>query len=94
MIQHLSYPDSQFINDFMEVTHYTVTYSNIDQGVGLILKLGKGTLLSKTDIKSIFRLLPITPSDFELLSIKFENQYVMIKCFLWARQPVVLSWKF
>ena len=101
MIHHLSYPDSQSINDFIEEKHCKVTYSNIDQAADLIFKLGKGALLSKTDIKSAFRLLPITPSDFELLGIKFENQYFYDKmlpmgssasCAIWEKFACFLHW--
>ena len=72
MIQHLSYQDSQSINDFIEQKHCTSKYLNINQAADLILKLGKGALLSKTDIKSAFRLL-------RFVGINFGNQYLYDK---------------
>ena len=38
------------------------------------------TMLAKMDIKSAFRLLPIHPSDFELLGIKLNDKFYFDKC--------------
>ncbi|XP_053374216.1 uncharacterized protein LOC128546843 [Mercenaria mercenaria] len=46
----------------------------------MLQELGKHALLAKTDIQSAFRLLPISPEDFELLGIKFRGQYFFDKC--------------
>ena len=41
---------------------------------------GKGAWLAKSDIKSAFRLLPVHPSDYELLGFSFEGQFYYDKC--------------
>ena len=47
----------------------------------MIHKLGKNAKLAKCDIQSAFRLLRLSPGDFDLLGFKFENQYFLNKCF-------------
>ena len=64
---HLSYPQDQSINSGIKDKHCTVHYSSIDDAVRLVNGLGRGSFLAKSDLKSAFRLLPIHPSDFELL---------------------------
>ena len=36
--------------------------------------------MGKMDIKSAFRLIPVSPSDFDLLGIQFNDQYFIDKC--------------
>ena len=43
--------------------------------IKLVQSLGIGCYLSKCDIKSAFRLLPVAVSDFKLLGFMFEGQY-------------------
>lgn len=70
LIHHLSYPVNMSINDFINQRYCSVSYSSIDQAANMIFRLGPGALLSKSDVKSAFRLLPISPSDFDLLGFK------------------------
>ena len=101
MIHHLSYPENQSINDFIDDRYCSVSYSNIDQAADMVSRLGKGALLSKADIKSAFRLLPINPADFDLLGIKFDNGYYFDKmlpmgssasCAIWEKFARFLHW--
>ncbi|VDI36777.1 Hypothetical predicted protein [Mytilus galloprovincialis] len=46
----------------------------------MIHRLKKNTLLAKCDVKSAFRLLRLSPGDFDLMGFKFENQYFFDKC--------------
>ena len=46
----------------------------------MVAKLGQGALLGKMDIKSAFRLLPINPSDFELLGFQLGDYFFYDKC--------------
>jgi hypothetical protein len=41
----------------------------------MIKQLGSGCFLDKTDIKSAFRIIPIKPSDYDLLGIFLQGQY-------------------
>lgn len=53
LIHHLSYPEGDSVNDFIDPEFCTVQYTKFDQAVKMIQKLGKGALLGKADIKSI-----------------------------------------
>ena len=52
-----------------------VEYAKFDQVVRLSADQGPAALLAKYDIKSAFRLLLISPQDFELLGFRFGNLY-------------------
>jgi hypothetical protein len=45
----------------------------------MISKLGKKAELGVIDIKSAFRLLRVHPDDFELLGIKIDGEFSLIK---------------
>ena len=52
----------------------------MDDIVYLVKRLGKGALCGKKDIKTAFRLLKVYPGDFNLLGIKFLDEYYVDKC--------------
>ena len=79
-IQHLPYPNGASINDGIPVEHSSVTYSRIDDAIGLILRSGVGSCLAKTDIKNAFRILPIRPADYNLLGIYWRGNYYFDRC--------------
>lgn len=79
LIHHLSYPDGESVNDFIDPKLCSVQYTKFDQAVEMIQRLGEGALLAKADIKSAFRLLPVAKADFELLGLKFKAQYFFDK---------------
>jgi len=80
LIHHLSYPEGKSVNDYIDENVCSVHYTSFDKVVDMVSKLGQGALLSKMDVKSAFRLLPIHPSDFELLGFKLEGCYYFDKC--------------
>lgn len=80
LIHHLSYPAGYSVNDFILEEACKVEYSKFDDAVDLVARMGKGTELAKEDIKSAFRLLPISPKDYELLGVKFESLYYIDRC--------------
>jgi hypothetical protein len=45
----------------------------------MVQELGPHCKLFKSDIKSAYRLIPINPSDFELLGFCFKNKYYFNK---------------
>ena len=45
----------------------------------MVKNMGVGSYLVKVDIKSAFRLLPINPSDFNLLGMVFDGNYYVDK---------------
>ena len=52
-----------------------MSYSKVDDAIRLIVKVGKGALMAKTDIKSAYRIIPIHPADRYLLGMKWRGQY-------------------
>ena len=79
LIHHLSYPEGNSVNDFIDPKLCTVNYTSFDKAVELVQQLGKGCLLGKSDIKSAFRLLPVSPNDFDQLGFFFEGEYYFDK---------------
>lgn len=101
LIHHLSYPQDNSVNFFIDSTACSVNYSTLDEAAVMIAKLGPGALLAKSDIKSAFRLLPISPADFDLLGFKFQGHFYFdkmvpfgssISCALWEKFATFLHW--
>jgi len=82
LIHHLSYPQGQSINDFIDERLCRVKYASFDEAVDMVAKLNLAgpVFMAKLDIKSAFRILPVNPLDFELLGFKFLGQYYVDRC--------------
>lgn len=70
LIHDLSHPKGLGVNDFIPKEHSAVTYQTFDDFCNVLLSLPKGALMAKADIKSAFRILPIHPSDYNLLGFR------------------------
>lgn len=79
MIHHLSYPPGESINDYIDPALCTVQYTSFDQAIKMIQDLGQHCKLFKSDIKSAYRLIPIKPSDFELLGFRYNDKFYFDK---------------
>ena len=79
MIHHLSYPHGESVNDYIDPQLCSVQYTSFDEAVKLIQDLGRHCKLFKVDIKSAFRLIPVKPTDFELLGFKFNDMFYFDK---------------
>ena len=75
IIHHLSFPEGRSINSHIPKIASRVTYANVDDAIRLIRRSGRGCALAKTDIKNAFRLIPVRPSDYNLLGICWRNKY-------------------
>ena len=80
LITHLSYPENNSVNHFIDPYDCSVAYTSLDQVLQEVARLGRGTHLAKMDIKSAFRLMIINPGDFDLLGFKFQGNYYIDKC--------------
>lgn len=80
LIHHLSFPSGSSINDEISSEFSSVSYATIYDAVKLIKIAGKGCFLAKTDIKHAFRIIPISPKDYNLLGIKFDGLFYYDKC--------------
>lgn len=101
LIQHLSYPSGDSVNDFIDSDVCSVRYTSLDEVVESIMVLGRGCLLGKVDIKSAFRLLPVRREDFCLLGFRLQGKYFVdkmlpmgcaISCSLWEKFATFLEW--
>lgn len=101
LIHHLSYPDQDSINYYLNPLACSVHYSSIDDAAAIIASLGQNALLAKSDIKSAFRLLPVAISDFDLLGFQFQGSFYFdkmlpfgasISCALWEKFATALHW--
>lgn len=80
LIHHLSHPEKVSLNDMTDKSVASVSYSSVDDAISLIRQFGSGALIAKADIKSAFRLLPVSPAGFNSLGIYFEGGYYVDKC--------------
>lgn len=102
LINHLSYPEGNSVNDGISDDLSSVKYSSFDSVVNMIFQLGKKAELAKRDLKSAFRILPISPDDFCLLGVKDNegNYYIdkflpmgcKISCSLFEKFSSFLDW--
>ena len=76
-IFHLSFPKHQTtsVNSHISPTDYSLHYITIDTAISIIQNIGQGCFMSKLDIKSAFRNIPVHPSDWELLGMKWNGLY-------------------
>ena len=80
LITHLSYPENDSVNDFIDPQICSVKYLSFDKVVDMVSGLGKSALCGKMDISQAFRLLVVHPGDFDLLAIYFDEHYYIDKC--------------
>ena len=76
MIHDLSYPKNEgtSVNAFIPRSYCTVQYEDFDVVADLIVKNGPGCFVGKIDIESAFRIIPIHPSDYWLLGMKYGDK--------------------
>ncbi|CAC5420125.1 unnamed protein product [Mytilus coruscus] len=101
LIMHLSFPNGCSVNDFVDPNETSVKYTSFDEVIDMVSSLGKGARLGVQDIKSAFRLLPISPGDFDLLGIYFDGNFYVDKslpfgcsigCALFEKFSTFLHW--
>ena len=62
------------LNDLIDKELFSLSYVRIDDAISIIRQFGQGTILSKTDIKDAFKLIPIHPSLWHLHGIQLNNK--------------------
>lgn len=73
LIHHLSFPRGASVNDGIDPDLCSVVYMSFDATVGWVHKIGRGALLTKTDIESAFGLLPVHPESLHFLGCSWEE---------------------
>ena len=76
-IFHFSFPKHQTtsVNSHISPTDYSLHYITIHTAISIIQNIGQGCFMSKLDVKSAFRNIPVHPSDWELLGMKLNGLY-------------------
>ena len=74
LITNLSAPEGYSVNDGIDKELSSVSYISVDNVVARILKLGRGALLAKMDIKQAYRNVPVSPEDRFLLGMCWEGK--------------------
>ena len=87
VIQDLSSPDDSSYNDAIPRGQFSLHYDSVDTAIAAIMRLGKGSLLTKVDICNAFRLCPVTPSDWHLLGIRWNGMYYYEKVLPFGLRP-------
>lgn len=80
LIQDLSSPKGESVNDGIPKEHCSVQYETLDIVISYVLQCGPGALVSKTDIKDAFRICPIHPDSQPLLGFTWKNKFYMDSC--------------
>ena len=76
LIHDLSFPyNHTSLNAGIPKSFSSVQYESVQHAIRLILKFGRGCFMSKTDIKSAFRLISIRPSEYCLFTFKFDGMF-------------------
>ena len=70
LITDLSYPHGQSVNDGIDPSLCSLTYSTVDDVADVVVKLGRGALLSKVDIEPTYRLIQVHPQDRSLQAME------------------------
>lgn len=73
MICDLSSPIGASVNDEILPELCSLQYATVDDAVGIIHQLGRGTQLVKLDIKDAYRIVPVHPADYHLLGIRWKG---------------------
>ena len=75
LILDLSAPHDGVINSLIDKDRFSLKYVSIDHAISIIKTLGQGALLSKFDIKSAFKLLPICPDLHRFHCVLWKGLY-------------------
>ena len=74
LIVDLSSPEGSSVNDSIDPTLCSLEYVTVDVVAKMAVQLGKGAFLSKIDIRSAYRTIPVHPDDRFLLGMCWEGR--------------------
>ena len=73
LIVDLSWPEKASVNDGIDSSLCSLTYTKVDAVADAVCLLGRGTELAKADIKAAYRIIPVHPEDRPLLAMQWEG---------------------
>ena len=71
--------DGLSINDYIDPQSVTLSYTTVDNAVGISQRLGRGSLLAKIDLKA-FRQCLVRQEDWHLLGLHWRGKFYYDKC--------------
>ena len=74
LIVNLSAPEGHSMNDGIDRVLSSVAYMSVDDVIRRVLRLGKGALIAKADVKAAYRNIPVHPRDRWLLGMRWEGE--------------------
>ena len=74
-IYHLSHPHGKSVNCNIKEKYGALKYTNIDEAIELVIKIGRGAILIKKDLADAFRHILVAESDWWLLGFAWEGVY-------------------
>ena len=80
MIVDLSCPAGSSVNDGIDPILASVRYASVDNAVEIIKRLGRGSVLTKFDLKDAYRIVPVHPGDHHRLGIAWEGATFIDRC--------------
>ena len=75
LVLDLSQPTGESVNDYINKAEFPCNYTHFDAATDLVFRTGRGTYLTKIDIKHAYRLLPVRREDWPLLVYYWEGRY-------------------
>ena len=73
LIMNLSAPRGDSVNDFIDKERFSLSYVTVDNAIDQVVSVGRGCLLSKVDVEAAFRIVPVSPDDWNLLGFSFRG---------------------
>ena len=77
LITDLSFPQGSSVNDGIDPSFCSLSYTIVDDIAATVATLGVGALLAKVDVESAYRLIPVHPHDRPLQAVQWNgNVYI------------------
>ena len=73
LITDLSSPKERSVNDGIASALCSLCYVTVDQIAAVAANLGRGTLIAKLDVESVYRIVLVHPDDRLLLGVRWEG---------------------
>ena len=73
LILDLSSPEGRSVNDGISSEFCLLSYVGVEDAAREVVRLGRGSILAKVDVKSAYRNIPIHPQDRWLLGMPWEG---------------------
>ena len=74
LIVDLSAPPAFSVNDSIPTRWCSLDYVSVDQAARLVMKCGRGALMTKSDLQSAYRHIPVHPDGQELLGFEWGGR--------------------